>query len=77
MTQNRWYNVEPTNKQILTAGKYMYAKKSSEEGKVIIFNGRHYIQVVTTDFARENFKMGKVVKDQEFTQKEFDWYVHY
>ena len=77
MNDPRWFHVEATSKNEQRFGKYMYARKSYDGEKVTIFNGRHYIQTFTVDYARANFKLGKVVKDQEHIKSEYSWYLYY
>lgn len=76
---NRWFNAEVRKgmhdgmfKGIL----YLYVRKHHVEGKVTVFNGRHFIQQLTTEECRKYLILGSVCKDQQQVEKDYDWYLN-
>lgn len=73
----RWYLAVAKDKK--ATHKYVYVRKSPEEGSVIVWNGRHFIDVISQDEARNEYYLGNVVDIQYQASKEesFQYYLHY
>jgi len=78
MTTPHWFRadvINPTSARML----YVYVRKGHEPGTVIVHNSRHFIQHLTQDEARLQYRItAKVaaVKQAE-VEDNFQYYLHY
>ncbi len=72
----RWY--EAQYKKPLGHGIWYVKVKKTEEGRVVVWNGHHFITSLTQEEAREQLNLFGVCEgNQERIQSDFTFYLHY
>lgn len=78
--QPRWFSATATKdglRRFPASGLYFYVRKSHQEGRVQVFNGRHMICDVSEEEARKFFKLDCVARDQVRVEEQYQWYLNY